>query len=147
MILHKNFLFAIALFAAALLCAPLCAAQLNTPSRLFAPSPPQSIPAPSTPPATKFVPAIDDLPLMPGLEPVADEDTLFVVPRAGRIAEGNAVGAVDIDDVYKFYRKSLPHLGWKIIDARTYMRDNEQLRIDAHANGKITTVRFSVKPL
>jgi hypothetical protein len=29
---------------------------------------------------------------------------------------------------------------------RDYVRDNETLHIDAHADGKVTTVRFSVKP-
>jgi hypothetical protein len=140
-------LFVLGVSVLALAAAPAHAVQLNTTSRLFDTAPAQSIPAPTPAPETQFDPAIEDLPLMPGLEPVAGEDTLFVVPRAGRIAESNAVGAVDIDDVYNFYRKSLPHLGWKILDARTYMRDNEQLRIDAHANGKITTVRFSIKPL
>ena len=67
--------------------------------------------------------------------------------NSGRIAETNAIGPVDIDDVYKFYRHSLPHLGWKVVDTRTYVREGEQLRIDAHANQKITLVRFTVKPI
>ncbi len=96
--------------------------------------------------ATQFTPAIDDLPLMEGLAPVADGDTVFVVPRAGRIAESVAAGPVDVDEVYRFYRRSLPQLGWKALDARTYAREGERLRIDAKANGKVTTVRFSVKP-
>lgn len=117
------------------------AAELNSTSTLQDTVPPQSIPVP-----TKFASAIEDLPLMPGLSPLADEDTLFVVPHEGRIAESVAVGSVDIDDVYKFYRSSLPQLGWKIVDGRTYIRANEVLRIDAHADGKVSTVRFSVKP-
>jgi hypothetical protein len=138
------FLPASACFALMLAAAPLYAAQLNTQSTLVDTTPPNVIPSPA--PETKFAPAIDDLPLMPDLDPVPDEDTLFIVPNTGRIAQSTAAGPVDIDDVYKFYRRSLPHLGWKIVDARTYMRDGELLRIDAHANGKITTVRFSVKP-
>ena len=94
----------------------------------------------------RFANVIEDLPLMPGLQLVEDEDVLFVTPHSGRIAETNAVGTVDIDDVYLFYRRSLPHLGWKLVDARTYVREGERLRIDAHANSKITTVRFTVKP-
>ncbi len=94
----------------------------------------------------QFVPSIDDLPLMPGLQPLTDADTLFIVPRSGRIADSTAVGAVDIDDVYKFYRRSLPQLGWKIVDGRSFQRGGEMLRIDAHADGKITTVHFSLKP-
>jgi hypothetical protein len=95
----------------------------------------------------RFTNVIEDLPLMPGLQLMEDEDVLFVTPHSGRIAETNAIGSVDIDDVYKFYRRSLPHLGWKVVDSRTYVREGEKLRIDAHANAKITTVRFTVKPV
>ena len=136
------FSYLLAGFAAALAISPLEAAELNTTSTLVDITPVPTVPAPET----KFTPAIDDLPLMPNLDPVPEEDVIFVVPHAGRIAESTAEGPVDIDDVYKFYRRSLPHLGWQILDARTYLRDGEKLRIDAHANGKVTTVRFSVKP-
>jgi hypothetical protein len=142
--MFSAFLFANVFFALMLATTPLYAAQLNTKSTLVDTTPPNLVPSPA--PETKFAPAIEDLPLMPDLNPVPDEDTMFVVPSAGRIAQSTAEGPVDIDDVYKFYRKSLPHLGWKVVDARTYLRDGEQLRIDAHANGKVTTVRFSVKP-
>ena len=133
---------------AILLASPLFAASLNTESNLNTTSSLVDT-APTTTilaPQTKFTPAIDDLPLMPNLNPVPQEDVIFVTQHAGRIAESTAQGPVDIDDVYKFYHSSLPHLGWKIVDARTYLRDGERLRIDAHADGKVTTVRFSVKP-
>lgn len=94
----------------------------------------------------QFTNVIDDLPLMPELKIVQDEDILFVEPHQGRIAETEATGAVDIDEVYNFYRRSLPHLGWKVIDGRTYQREGERLVIEAHADGRTTTVRFSVKP-
>jgi hypothetical protein len=95
----------------------------------------------------QFTNVIEDLPLMPGLQLVDDEDVLFDEPGSGRIAETNAMGPVDIDEVYKFYRRSLPHLGWKAINARTYERGGERLRIDAQANAKVTTVRFTVRPM
>ena len=94
----------------------------------------------------QFTSIIDDLPLMPGLKTVDDSDVLFVEPHEGRIAETQASGEVGIDKVYNFYRRSLPHLGWKVIDGRTYERDGDRLVIDAHADGKETVVRFSVKP-
>jgi hypothetical protein len=123
---------------------PLEAAQLNTKSTpAFAqPSPPAAPAAPET----KFDAVIDDLPLMTGLTPVPDEDTLFVEPHAGRIAESVATGEVAIDDIYAFYRRALPHLGWEMVDGRTYRRGGERLRIDARANGNTATVRFSIKP-
>ena len=129
----------------ALIAAPACAAQLNTTSTLTDTEAPPAVMAPE-PPAPQFVPAIEDLPLMPGLEPVPNEEMVFVTPRAGRIAESTAEGPVDIDRVYWFYRRTLPQLGWQMADMRNYLRDNEHLRIDAHADGKTTTVRFTVKP-
>jgi hypothetical protein len=94
----------------------------------------------------QFTSVIDDLPLMPGLTTVEDSDVLFVEPHEGRIAQTEASGNVAVDEVYNFYRRSLPHLGWKVLDDHTYIRDSEKLHIDAHADGNITTVRFSVKP-
>ena len=127
---------------AALTALPLHAAVLNDTASIADQSSPNSIPA-SEP---RFTKVIEDLPLMPGLQLVDDEDVLFSSPGSGRIAETNAIGPVDIDEVYKFYQHSLPHLGWKSVNPRTYVREHEQLRIDARANQKITVVRFTVKP-
>jgi len=136
----RKLILGTALLALAFMALPLRAAELNHTSGAAD----QAIP-PAEPP--HFTKVIDDLPLMPGLQLVEDEDVLFATPGAGRIAETNAIGPVDIDDVYKFYRHSLPHLGWKTIDAHTFRLEGEQLRIDAHANQKITVVRFTVKPV
>jgi len=80
------------------------------------------------------------------LQAVPDQGTLFTAPRAGRIAESIATGSVAIDDVLRFYRRTLPHLGWRVVDSTTYQRNGEKLRIDAHTDGGVTTVRFSIKP-
>ena len=137
-----NRLFVLA--ALLLMAFPLRAAELNSSSTLIDTQPPQSMPLPVA--ETRFVPGIDDLPLMPGLDPVPDQDTVFVVPRSGRIAQSAVQGSVDIDSIYSFYRRSLPQLGWKMATPKKYQRDGEQLRIEAHADGKVTTVRFSVTP-
>lgn len=121
---------------------PLHAAELNHASTLVDTGGPATSPAPET----RFDPVIDDLPLMEGLSPVPEEATLFVAPHAGRIAESMTEGLVDVDEVYMFYRRTLPHLGWQRLDNRTYHRHGEKLRIDAHADGKVTKVRFSIKP-
>jgi hypothetical protein len=135
--------FALALVALPF-AAPLHAAQINPAASTTDQASPASLPEAEPPHFTKV---IEDLPLMPGLQLVEDEDVLFASPNAGRIAETNAIGPVDIDDVYKFYKRSLPHLGWKTVDSRTYQREGEQLRIEAHANAKITIVKFTVKPI
>lgn len=134
--------FAVALFASH----SAFAGQLNSKANVLDSVPPASTLKPALDATTQFVPSIDDLPLMPGLSPLRDEDTVFVVPHAGRIAESAAIGAVDVDEVYKYYNRSLPQLGWKPNGARTYSRNGEKLHILARANGKITTVQFSIKP-
>jgi hypothetical protein len=98
------------------------------------------------PSSAQFDTVIDDLPLMPGLHVVQEDDVLFVVPRSGRIAETTTTGEVDVDDVYDFYKRTLPHLGWKQLNGRTYMRENDILHIEARARDKVTTVRFSITP-
>lgn len=130
-------------FGLALLCVvPLQAAELQR-----APVQPNDSPDRVVPPsAVEFAKVIDDLPLMPGLQLVEDDDVLFTEPKAGRIAETTAEGEVDIDDMYMFYRRSLPQLGWKPLDTRRYIRDSEILRIEAHAGGRVTRVEFSVTP-
>jgi hypothetical protein len=135
------------IFAAALLILPLVFASpsLAVPINQPADADDDTATAPGSE-EPRFANVIEDLPLMPGLQLVEDEDVLFSEPGAGRIAETNAIGPVTVTDVYKFYRRSLPHLGWKAIDTRTYERSGERLRIDAQTNEQVTTVRFTVKP-
>ena len=125
-----------------LFAAGVSAAELNDRATLLDTVPPSALPERPT----QVAPAIDDLPLMPGLTPVPDEDMVFLTRRDGRIAESVTQGLVDIDEVYKFYRRSLPQLGWRVVDGRSYERNGEILRIDAHADSKLSTVRFTVNP-
>jgi hypothetical protein len=98
--------------------------------------------------ASRFAKVIDDLPLMPGLVTQEDKDVLFVAGK-DRIAQTTAAGAVQIDDVYKFYSRTLPQLGWKAVDKRTYEREKERLRIDVTGKdpAAATVVKFSIEPL
>jgi hypothetical protein len=102
---------------------------------------------PSADPAPQFITALEDVPLMPGLRPVEDHDVLFIA-RSGKIAEVTVRGGVDIDEVYDFYVRSLPQLGWEKITPRLYTRGAESLSIEAHATDEdaLTTVLFSAKP-
>ena len=97
--------------------------------------------------APRFATAIDDLPLMPGLNLIENNDVVFNSASAGRLVETDAVGAVDIDDVYNFYQRTLPQLGWTFMSMRAYSRNKEILHIDAHADGKNTTVHFALMPV
>lgn len=111
-------------------------------SNINKPATPKDVPAP------QFAKVIDDLPLMPGLKVQEDKDVLFIVgPK--RIAQTTATGMVDVDDVYTYYEKSLPQLGWRKLSARLYERGSERLRLNvsgANAQG-LTIVRFAVEPV
>lgn len=122
------------------------AAELNTTTNLMdeqGPAPAALIPDSEQP---RFAKVIDDLPLMPGLQLEQDRDVLFISRSEGRIAETQASGTVDIDDVYRFYRRTLAQMGWKSVDARSFRREGDVLRIDARAEDKQTRVLFSITP-
>lgn len=125
---------------------PLQAAEVNRTTTLMD----EEWPTPEAPPPAteqpQFAKVIDDLPLMPGLQLDQDDDVLFATSDSGRIAETEAVGSVDVDDVYRFYRKTLVQMGWKILDARSFRREGDILRIDAKADDKKTRVLFSITP-
>jgi len=98
-------------------------------------------------PSTRFTKAIEDLPLMPGLELVENNDVVFIF-GSNRIAQTTAKGYVDIDSVYYFYQDTLPQLGWLQIRPKLYSRDHELLHVEAssaNADG-VTYVRFEVEP-
>ncbi|HUY68344.1 MAG TPA: hypothetical protein VMV79_03480 [Alphaproteobacteria bacterium] len=96
---------------------------------------------------TQFTTTISDLPLMPGLKTVGDQDVLFDTAQ-GRIAETTAQGAVTPAAVDHFYDRSLPQLGWKAAGAHRWRRGKEQLSIATSASGDdLTVVKFSVEPI
>ncbi len=96
---------------------------------------------------TLFAKSIEDLPIMKGLEIEEDKDLIFIF-GSKRIAQTTLRGWVDIDEVYHFYRKVLPALGWKFLSMRQYERNGETLRLDASsANSEgLTYVNFAVEP-
>lgn len=98
-------------------------------------------------PQSRFAKAIEDLPLMPGLEIEDGQDVLFVF-GSERIARTVLVGPVDVDNVYYFYAETLPQLGWSQINLRRYVRNGEVLNLEArsaNAEGK-ARVTFEVEP-
>ncbi|HBM91332.1 MAG TPA: hypothetical protein DD400_05615 [Rhodospirillaceae bacterium] len=97
---------------------------------------------------TVFANSIEDLPVMLGLDVVEDKD-VFILFGAERIAQTTLKGKVDVDDVYYFYRRALPELGWKQINAKAYERGGERLLMQPSSANKegMTYVRFSVEPV
>ena len=96
--------------------------------------------------ASGFVSAIDDLPLMPGLNEDADALVVFEAP-SGRIVEAVATGAVSVERVVSFYAATLPALGWEPHSTGGYARETDILRIATErAEGGGVIVRFSIVP-
>ncbi|MDR3450855.1 MAG: hypothetical protein P4M15_14140 [Alphaproteobacteria bacterium] len=129
----------IPLFLAACLAAlPAPASNLNTESTLvdqgIAPRDPMA-PAPKV---------LDGIPLMQELQEAKDRDLLNILPGGDEPRTSFvAVGIVDVDDVYNFYKKALPSEGWQATGARDYKRGGQYLHINAQANGKLSTVTFT----
>jgi len=77
----------------------------------------------------QFFMGLNDIPLMPGLEELVDRSLVFEKP-GGRIGESTAISdSNSFDSVQTFYAKTLPQLGWRIINGESFVRDNEKLTI------------------
>jgi hypothetical protein len=94
---------------------------------------------PSTPPAT----ILDGIPLMKGLQLESDPTFVKILPDFAGAQPVTTVGIVDVDDAYNFYKRTLPPLGWNATSGRDYAKGAESLHINAHADGKMTTVTFT----
>jgi hypothetical protein len=94
-----------------------------------------------------FVPGTEDLPLMPGLEPVAGSAVVFDKPE-GRIVESAADGAVTRYAVTRFYVQTLPQLGWQHVagTAAAWTRGSERLTLDFQGRDGDLTVGFMIAP-
>jgi len=97
-----------------------------------------------------FVAGIEDLPLMQGLEQVADAGVVFDKP-SGRIVESYAEGATTRAQVEAFYRRTLPQLGWRAADRSgdagpIFLREGERLAISFLGQDGDLVVRFTLQP-
>ena len=95
--------------------------------------------------ADAFVPGTEDVPLMPGLAPVAGSSVVFDKPE-GRIGEAQAAGKVTRAATRAFYDASLPRLGWTALGADAWRREGEVLRLDYREERGILTVGFTLSP-
>lgn len=99
--------------------------------------------------AEPFVAGFEDLPLMPGLTQVAGAGMVFDTP-GGRIVEAYARGAVSPAEVFAFYGRTLPQLGWRQGARSRYHRDGETLRLEvsgaAEGAAPPVTVHFYLSP-
>lgn len=96
--------------------------------------------------AEGFVPGINDLPLMAGLESSAEEPLVFDTPE-GRIVVSPVSGSVSRRQVLDFYARILPQLGWQRQNQTTFRREGEILRLEFSDGDKAgLSVRFSLSP-
>lgn len=95
--------------------------------------------------ATEFVPGMEDLPLMEGLQAI--DGTGFAFDSAsGRLVEAYAGGDVSAAAVEEFYGATLPELGWTSSDNNMWEREGETLTIEFVEGADPLTVRFQLAP-
>ena len=92
-----------------------------------------------------YIDRIADLPLMDGLEEVPDAGVSFDKP-SGRIVEAFAHGALETGKVRRFYRETLPQLGWARVETDIFAREDEKLTLDYLGKSGDLTVRFTLQP-
>lgn len=92
-----------------------------------------------------YVAGTEDVPLMPGLQPVAGSDLIFDKPE-GRIVEAQAKGALSRATVNSFYTATLPSLGWTASGAEQWRRDAERLKLEFRGPDGHLTVGFILSP-
>lgn len=80
--------------------------------------------------ARDYFSAVEDLPLMPGMEEQEDKTVVFDSPQ-GRIVEMTAITKSDAQQVLQFYSGTLEPLGWSMVGAtgNVYSREREELTI------------------
>ncbi len=94
--------------------------------------------------AGTFLSVAEDVPLAPGL---AERPGALVFDKpGGRIVEAEAGGSVGRAVVERFYRDSLPQLGWRAATSRVYERDAERLELSFSGQGGALVVHFAITP-
>ncbi len=94
-----------------------------------------------------YLSAVDDLPLMAGLNEALDHGVVFDAPQ-GRIVQAYASGPVSRAEVVSFYAATLPQLGWRPAGPLRFVREGEQLALEITAVGPASvTVLFIITPL
>lgn len=94
---------------------------------------------------SRYVPGVEDLPLMVGLFSINAAPLRFDSP-GGRIVIVYAEGRVDRATIAAFYGQTLAPLGWTRLESLFYRREAETLRIEVDDEPPVTRVRFFLAP-
>jgi hypothetical protein len=97
--------------------------------------------------AGAYLSAVDDMPLMAGLNEALNQGVVFDAPQ-GRIVQAYASGPVSRAEVENFYAATLPQLGWRQDGPMRFVREGEQLALEITETGTASvTVLFILTPL
>ncbi|MDD9901234.1 MAG: hypothetical protein OXT65_09675 [Alphaproteobacteria bacterium] len=95
--------------------------------------------------AAEYFSAVEDLPLMEGMQEDPSHAVVFDAP-SGRIVDVAATVGADPAHVSAFYKSSLPALGWTPSGKDVYHRNGEKLLLVTVKNGDATSVRIHISP-
>ena len=94
-----------------------------------------------------FLEGTEDVPLMPTLDVVEDE-TFSVDNEDGRLFFSKAMTTTAAADVLRFYKSTLPQLGWDETESGVFNREGDVLSISVTSVGKnqtrLTEVTFEI---
>jgi len=97
-------------------------------------------------PEPRFFEALQDVPLMPGLEELPDLTLSYDKPE-GRIIESlAATGALTRRDIESFYKVTLPQLGWRLVGENSFARQGEYLKLGFEAADGENFLKITVMP-
>ena len=96
----------------------------------------------------RFIPGLEDVPMLSDASILPDQGFAFDAPST-RVVEVYLATKIPERDIYDFYARTLPELGWQPYTRQTYVREDERLTIlidytDAVINERV--VRFLLSP-
>ena len=92
---------------------------------------------------------MQDIPVMPGLTPVEEESYVFDKPEGRILSQSALTTSRDEKEVFAYYAKALPPLGWTRKTTRIFVRDKERLKITAQKseeNKNALKIHFFLEP-
>jgi hypothetical protein len=94
----------------------------------------------------QFFSSIPDMPLMTGLKELTDQTVVFDKPE-GRIIESVAlIESQPEEAVIRFYKDTLPQLGWARIGNLSFQREDEFLRVSIENFEGRKFLRLAIAP-
>ncbi len=96
----------------------------------------------------EFVQGSEDIPLLEGMEKIADDSSLGFDSNAGSVINSTYGTKIGLKKTKEFYLKILPKMGWVITsnshDCAEFKRENEKLEVILEDEGGVHMVRFFI---